>query len=116
MCYLPTELKTIVLKYNQELLMNDVLIQLKQKFKYCHSCCSNQINYDKYCDNDFCSYCNKYICNRCYDFNIFNSYYLPNVCGDCQEHYDEEYFEIQPIVHTIDELMQMHADMLEMDE
>ena len=112
---LPLELDNIIYEYIKELddlnthntLMRNIVIELKQQFKHCDTCCSNQINY-----YDTCYYCYSFICSNCCDES--------DTCCNCEEIINENLTQSifntygipneEPLTNTIEELLIMHEE------
>ena len=62
MSILPQELETIIYKYNHEILMNNVTIELKERNQFCMNCFEKRMNMNHH----HCHYCRSFICNICY--------------------------------------------------
>ena len=113
---LPQEIDNLILDYKHQLLYSKVMDDLKHVFSYCNSCTLKKVNYKNLPTkkNIYCNECNEFICDDCY-------YQYPrDICFLCQEthnYYDEyslnEAFELQPNVYTIEELIELHQQMVD---
>jgi len=88
---IPTDVKNIIYKFQQELFMNDVLRELIEVFDTC--CCCNQDKPRFF--NDTCNGCDGYICNNCYTTHFKDN---PNItCNECYNDLLAEYEDINGI-------------------
>ena len=98
MKFLPTELGTIVFKYQHNLNMNEVLEELEDCFSTCDYC-EHNININKL---TFCRVCRNEICDDCYEYLIEDG-----LCNEC--HYD------QIIFIQIEEMIERDTNMEEFE-